>query len=168
MGSPLDPSVICGQRWAASGARTHVGLVDVEVPAFDLVASRTDDAAMVRVIGELDLSTAPRLRKVLTELAGNGTVDVSLDLAEMAFIDSTGVSVFVSGWKRLRETGGELALRSPRASAMKVLDITGLTSLFTIHSDSASDTSSNGYGGVRPEATLKPEIASSGTSPSMA
>ena len=122
----------------------------MEIPAFDLVASRTDDAAMVRVIGELDLSTAPRLREVLAELAGDGTIDLTLDLADMAFIDSTGVSVFVSGLKRLREPGGDLALQSPRASTMKVLEISGLTGVFTIHSAPASDTTSNGYHDVRP------------------
>ena len=78
----------------------------MEIPAFDLVASRTDGATLIRVIGELDLSTAPRLREMLVELAGNGTVDVTLDLAEMSFIDSTGVSVLVSGFKRLREMAG--------------------------------------------------------------
>ena len=122
----------------------------MDIPAFDLVTSRTDDAAVVTVIGELDLSTAPRLLEVLAGLAGNGTIDVTLDLAQMAFIDSTGVSVFVSGLKCLRETGGDLALRSPSASAMKVLEITGLTSLFSIRSEPASDTTSNGYHDVRP------------------
>lgn len=122
----------------------------MDIPAFDLFTSRTDDAAVVKVIGELDLSTAPRLRDLLAELAGNGTNEVTLDFAEMSFIDSTGVSVLVSGLKRLRETGGDLALQSPRASAMKVLDITGLTSVFTIYSEPASDTTSNGYRDVRP------------------
>ena len=116
----------------------------MEIPDFDLFTFRTDDAAAVRVIGELDLSTAPRLREVLAELAGKGTIDVTLDLADMSFIDSTGVSVLVSGLKRLRETGGNLVLQSPRASAMKVFDITGLTSVFTIHSEPASEVTSTG------------------------
>lgn len=123
------------------------------IPAFDLVTSRTDDAAVVRVIGELDLSTAPQLRELLAELAGNRPFDVTLDLAEMAFIDSTGVSVFVSSLKRLRAAGGDLALQSPTAPAMKVLEITGLTSVFTIHSQAASDTNSNGDHDVRPKHT---------------
>ncbi len=140
----------------------------MDIPPFDLIASRTGDAAVVTIVGELDLSTAPRLLEVLAELAGNGTNDVTLDLAEMAFIDSTGVSVFVSGLKRLRETGGNLALQSPRASTMKVLEITGLTTVFTIHSEPASDTTSNGYHDVRPGDILKPEVASGGTSASKA
>jgi anti-sigma B factor antagonist len=140
----------------------------MEIPAFDLVTSRTDGAAVVMVIGELDLSTAPRLREMLVELADSGTMDVTLDLAAMSFIDSTGVSVLVSGLKRQREMGGDLTLQSPRASAMKVLEITGLTSVFTIHSEAASATTSNGTHEAHPGDTLKSEVASSRTSPSRA
>ena len=135
----------------------------MDIPAFDLVTSRTVDAAVVTVIGELDLSTAPRLLEVLAELAASGTCAVTLNLAEMAFIDSTGVSVFVSGLKRLRETGGDLVLQSPKASTMKVLEITGLTRVFTIHGEPGSDTTSNGYHDVRLE-ILQPEVSTGGTS----
>jgi len=59
------------------------------------------------------------LRAVLTDLADQGRVHVTLDLAGMTFIDSTGVSVFVRGLQRLRQTGGDLALQSPSATAIK-------------------------------------------------
>ena len=39
------------------------------------------------------LEAAGPLRGVLAEHAGNGTIDVTFDVAEIAFIDSTGVSV---------------------------------------------------------------------------
>ncbi len=74
--------------------------------------------------------TAPRLREALTDLAGQGGVRVTLDLVGMTFIDSTGMSVLVTGLKRLRETGGDLVLQSPSATTMKVLEITGLASVF--------------------------------------
>ena len=102
---------------------------------------------------------------MLVELGGNATIDVTLDLAEMSFIDSTGVSVLVSALKRMCDAGGGLALQSPRAATMKVLEITGLTGVFTIHSEAASDTTSNGAHEVHPEDNLKPEVARSRTSP---
>ena len=126
----------------------------MEIPAFDLVTSRTDDVAVVRVIGELDLATAPQLGEVLAELTGNGTIHVTLDLSEMAFIDSTGVTVLVSGLKRLHEAGGDMALESPKASAMKVFEITGLTNVFTIRSEAGSDATTNGDHDVDSEDTL--------------
>lgn len=101
---------------------------------FALHADQHGDAAVVRVVGELDLATAPQLRELLVDLAAQGSHHVTLDLADLAFIDSTGLKVFVAGLKRLRESGGELALRSPSAAAMRVFEITGLTTIFAISS----------------------------------
>ncbi|HYO29610.1 MAG TPA: STAS domain-containing protein [Thermomicrobiales bacterium] len=126
----------------------------MEIPGFDLVTSRTDDAAVVRVIGELDFATAPQLRDVLADLTGQGTVHVTVDLSETVFIDSTGVTVLVSGLTRLHEAGGDLALESPKASAMKVFEITGLTSVFTIRTEAASDPAANRDHDVLSEDTL--------------
>jgi len=107
-------------------------LVDVQLPAFDLLTEQSDDQVVVRILGELDLDTAPRLGAVLVDLAAQGG-RVTLDLAGMTFIDSTGLSVFVRGLERLRESGGDLALQSPSTTAMKVLEITGLSSVFAIN-----------------------------------
>lgn len=126
----------------------------MEIPAFDLVTSRTDNAAVVRVIGELDLATAPQLGDVLADLSGHGTMHVTVDLSEMAFIDSTGVTVLVSALKRLHEAGGDMALESPRASAMRVFEITGLTNVFTIRSEAGSDAATDGDHDVDSEDTL--------------
>ena len=87
-------TVTCLRR--ATEARAPIsfaGPVDVLDPGFNLVTARTDDAAVIRVIGELDLATAPQLREVL------------LDLSELAFIDSSGLSVLATGLKRLRAAG---------------------------------------------------------------
>ena len=97
---------------------------------FALHTDQDGDAAVVRVVGELDLATAPQLRELLVDLVARGSRHVTLDLAEMAFIDSTGLKVFVAGLQRLRDCGGELALRSPSAGAMRVFEITGLTTIF--------------------------------------
>ena len=47
-----------------------------------------------------------------------------------------------------------MALESPKASAMKVFEITGLTSVFTIRSEAASDATTNGDHDVHAEDTL--------------
>ncbi len=53
-------------------------------------------------------------------------------MSDLMFIDSTGLSVLITGLKRLRQGGGDLALRSPTPSTPKVLEITGLTEVFAI------------------------------------
>jgi len=86
----------------------------------------------VRLSGELDIATAPLLVAELRRLASEGAVQVAVDLADLAFIDSTGLSVLINGLKRLRQQGGDMTLRSPTPGTRKVLEITGLTELFSI------------------------------------
>ena len=91
-----------------------------------------DGRATVAVRGEVDVYTAPQLRDRLYSVIADGIADVVLDLADMTFIDSTGLGVIVGTLKRLRESGGELTLRAPSRSTRKVLEITGLTRILTI------------------------------------
>ena len=86
----------------------------------------------VRLLGELDMSTAPQLREELLRLATCGARTVTVDLSELGFVDSTGLSVLITGLKRLRQDGGEMTLRSPTPGTRRVLEITGLTEIFPI------------------------------------
>lgn len=86
----------------------------------------------IRLLGELDMSTAPQLRDELLRVVSDGARMVTVDLSELAFVDSTGLSVLITGLKRLRQQGGEMALRSPTPGTRRVLEITGLTEVFPI------------------------------------
>lgn len=117
----------------------------MEIPTFELLTMEADDGSVVKVVGELDLATAPQLQKVLVDLSEQGARQVTIDLAEMGFIDSNGLSALITAWKHMREIGGDLALRSPSASAMKVFEITGANRVFRI--TGAPVTAINGDGG---------------------
>lgn len=82
--------------------------------------------------GELDMATAPELRDELGQLASEDPAPVTIDLSDLTFIDSTGLSVLVGALKLLRQQGGDMVLRSPGPGTRKVLEITGLTEVFTI------------------------------------
>jgi anti-sigma B factor antagonist len=79
---------------------------------------------VVRLLGELDLSTAPQLEACLDEL-GDGA-DVRLDLSGLSFCDSSGISAMVTAAKRVRKPGGHLSIVSPQPAVRSVLEITGL------------------------------------------
>lgn len=103
---------------------------------FSLKFAREDDTDIVRVVGELDVATAPALRQALNDLIDeNGCRTVRLDMARMTFIDSTGLSVLLGGLRRLREAGGELVLANPSRSSFRVLEIVRFTDVFTIIRD---------------------------------
>jgi anti-sigma B factor antagonist len=85
------------------------------------------------VAGEVDLSTAPELRSRIEGLADDGCRRLVVDLADVSFMDSSGLSVLVSGFKGMREAGGEMAVVCPNVSIAKIFSITGLDRVFSIH-----------------------------------
>ena len=72
-----------------------------------------DSGISVALEGELDLATAPALREQLSELVAMGWFDITLDLAELQYIDSTGLSLLIRTQKRVEQTGGSLIVVHP-------------------------------------------------------
>jgi anti-sigma B factor antagonist len=85
-----------------------------------------DGWTVVRASGDLDLTTAPRLREQVVKVVTSGQPNVVLDLEEVDFVDSTGLGVIVGLLKRTRSQGGDLRLVSTRRSLQKVLELTSL------------------------------------------
>lgn len=106
------------------------------VPVMELQVSTASQAghAVVSAVGELDLYTAPRLQQALQALLGEQELDrVVVDLSGVEFCDSTGMNVLLSGMKRVRERGGVFELAAPRPAVQRILQVTGLDTVFTVH-----------------------------------
>lgn len=89
--------------------------------------------AVLSVTGEVDVYTAPQFREQLIELVDLGHRNIVVNLEGVEFLDSTGLGVLVGGLKRVRSHDGDLALVCTQHRILKVLEITGLTKVFTIH-----------------------------------
>lgn len=89
---------------------------------------------VLEIGGEIDVYTAPRLRARLVELADAGQNRIVIDLARVEFLDSTGLGVLVGAHRRLRSGEGSLGLVCPYERLLKIFRITGLDSVFAIHS----------------------------------
>ena len=89
--------------------------------------------AVLSVRGEVDVYTAPQFREQLIQLVDKGQRSIVVDLEGVEFLDSTGLGVLVGGLKRVRSHDGDLALVCTQRRILKVLEITGLTMVFTIH-----------------------------------
>jgi anti-anti-sigma factor len=57
-------------------------------PRFDVAVEDGPDGVVLKVGGELDLVSEPQLNRALEELGGRAA---TLDLSELAFMDSTGL-----------------------------------------------------------------------------
>ena len=101
--------------------------------SLELEFTRAPESVVVTLRGELDAYAAPRVRDRLTDLIdGQGNLSVTLDLAEISFLDSIAMAVLVGMLKQVTERGGRLVLTSPRPQVFKVLEVAGLTKVFTI------------------------------------
>jgi anti-sigma B factor antagonist len=93
------------------------------------------DLTVIAVKGEVDLYTAPSLKERIADLVSGGKSKLAVDLAGVEFMDSTGLGVLIGALKRCKEAGGSLSLVAPREPVIKVLSITGLDKVFSIHDD---------------------------------
>lgn len=101
---------------------------------FELSTSREGQVCVVHVKGEVDIYTSPALRTALSDVTGDGCGMVIVDLAEVPFIDSSGLGVLVGALRRVRESDGELRIVSGHDTVVKILRITGLDKVFALYS----------------------------------
>ena len=87
---------------------------------------------VVAVRGEIDLFTAPELKKTLQEAIEGGATRVVVDLSETTFLDSTALGVLIGAVKRLRSRDGSLVIVNTDTNIAKTFEITGLDQIFTI------------------------------------
>jgi anti-sigma B factor antagonist len=95
--------------------------------------------AHVVLAGELDGATAPFLVRTLVDVNATLEGDLVLDIRQLSFIDSTGLSVFVSQHKQLAAKDQKLVIYAPSAMARRLFEITGLEQVFTIEPLADSD-----------------------------
>jgi anti-sigma B factor antagonist len=93
----------------------------------------TDGIEVIDVQGEIDISTAPRLRELLIDLVSQGSYQLVVNLDKVGFLDSTGLGVLVGGLRRVRAHDGSLDLVCTQQRILKILTITGLTEVFGIY-----------------------------------
>jgi len=81
--------------------------------------------------GELDAHAAQSFDRTIDEIAGDGLASLSIDLAGVSFIDSSGLRSLIRARKSLAPEG-RVSLVSPQPGAMRLLEITGLIGEFDI------------------------------------
>jgi anti-sigma B factor antagonist len=107
----------------------------VDGPGVAIAVHREDDKVVVDIRGEVDVIGAAELSGVVRDLVAEGATDLILDLADVTFLDSTGVSALVASRSLCRSHDGDLTLRAPSPRAWRVLTITGLDGIFAVDRD---------------------------------
>ncbi len=94
-----------------------------------------DNVMLLKLDGEVDVYTAPKLKSRLVELVDQGKFKIVVDLEQVDFMDSSGLGVLVGGLKRVRSHEGAIALICTQENILKIFRITGLVKVFPIFED---------------------------------
>ena len=87
---------------------------------------------VVKVSGEIDIATGPKLREGLLGAIGRHGARLALDLSCVTFMDCAGISVLLAAHRHARLEGGWVRVLRASRRARKVLMLTGLHQEFAL------------------------------------
>src|SRR5579859_5904651 len=97
------------------------------------VEVRTENGApLLSVQGELDLASSPVLEEELARVTSERPSLVIIDLRELDFMDSTGLSVLIRAHQRAEEAGYRLGIVNGSRQIRRLLTLTGVADRLTI------------------------------------
>ena len=89
---------------------------------------------IVDVIGKIDrLKDSITLKSFMLSLIEEGAKKVALNLANITYLDSGALNVFIFGNNALKKSGGSLCIIEPNEYVMDVLEVVGLTKLIPVY-----------------------------------
>ena len=80
-------------------------------------------SATVVLDGEIDIATAPAIRRFLMAAINGGNVHLAVDMSGVTFIGAAGIGVLVAAANRAREAGGGLSLLAASRQVQRLRDI---------------------------------------------
>lgn len=98
--------------------------------------------AVVRPYGEIDVRTVPGLRRALDEAVSDAGGDLVVDLANVTFVDSSGLGALLGRYRRM-PTGRRMILRGPRPHVRALLQLAGVPALMRVE-DGAGESPGHG------------------------
>jgi anti-sigma B factor antagonist len=104
--------------------------------SLEIVQREREGVVILDVSGRLTVgASATTLRDYLREMAAAGKINVILNLAEVDYIDSTGLGSLVVAYTTLRKAGGRLRLLNLNRRNVELLVLTKLTTVFELFDD---------------------------------
>jgi len=99
---------------------------------------RVNSVTVVDVSGRITLGEGcTQLRELIREQLSKGHKNVLLNLADVTYIDSSGIGELVSAYTAVSHQGGKLKLLGLTKKVHDLLQITKLYTVFDVHEDEA-------------------------------
>jgi anti-sigma B factor antagonist len=104
-----------------------------------LTTRQVGDVTVIDAVGRITLGDgASTFRDTIRELAGNGHKKLLFNLAEVSYIDSSGIGEMVSGFTTVTNQGGQVKLLNLTKRVKDLLQITKLYTVFEVFEDEAT------------------------------
>jgi anti-anti-sigma factor len=107
---------------------------EMQDEGFSAFWEQEEEAAVLRIRGELDLSASAALRACLLDEVGLEGPPIVIDLRDVPFVDSTCLGVLISVMRQARLTRGGLRLAAVQPRVRRALEIAALDDVFPIFS----------------------------------
>lgn len=104
-----------------------------------LSTRQVGDVAVIDVSGRITLGEgSSNLREGIRGLLAKGQRKILLNLADVSYIDSSGIGELVSGYTSVANQGGQLKLLNLTKRVKDLLQITKLYTVFDVYDDEAA------------------------------
>jgi anti-sigma B factor antagonist len=95
-----------------------------------------EEGALVHLNGRVNIDSSPRLRdRLLAILDREAPENVTVDLAEVPYIDTSGIATLLEALKIARARNNTLSLKGLQDTLLHVLEVTGLAAVFGLSRD---------------------------------
>lgn len=99
----------------------------------EIAEHRTADIVTLSLSGKLDTTTAKTFEAKILAQIESGDRRFIIDLAQLDYISSSGLRVFILAGKRLNTANGKMVLCSLKDPVKEVFDIAGFTDIFSVY-----------------------------------
>lgn len=97
-----------------------------------MIIHHDSDVIYIEIEGDISFNNVQDIRKTILNNLLETDRNAVLNLSKVDFMDSSGLSIFITLLKRVKERGGELILEQPHEMVQKILEITRLDELMEI------------------------------------
>jgi anti-sigma B factor antagonist len=94
-----------------------------------------EHAAVAEIVGNVDTVTAERLLSALQGAIAEGHVRLVGDMSGVGYTSSAGLRALLGAMKEARQGGGDLRLAAVDGKVLKVLQLSGFTSILRLYPD---------------------------------
>ena len=97
----------------------------------EILVDHSEGGTLVRLQGRCNIDSSPDLRKRLLDiLRGQPTEIVVVDLANVTYIDSSGIATLIEGLKIARNCQRKFCLQGLHGRLLHLFEVTGVSALF--------------------------------------